>query len=229
MENTASIESYLKDLPWKVLIVSLVISTICFILAIYICNLGGGWIIIGVLIGIPSLLTILQWIKRIIGLFNSIVYLRKLGVNWTSAKKESSPDLMLQDAQELEFKDNQAAFEYMCEYIQFEEDMLPGIVTHIEKLSSDYSTLTLNAIISDKVMPLSNSINLLGQEVKIGDIVVCLHLPPERGSKIIAAYLLAPKFNIHKCAWIVAKKWGDSNSANVTEIPVRHLGEPRSL
>ncbi|MDP3562223.1 MAG: hypothetical protein Q8R83_08625 [Legionellaceae bacterium] len=69
-------EDYLKSLPWHILITSLSLSIALFFFAAYLCNMGGGWMIIGITLGIPSFISILCWSKRIIGILYTLNYLK---------------------------------------------------------------------------------------------------------------------------------------------------------
>lgn len=55
----------LKPLPWIRVIISFVIWIAIFVMAIGLMMRGGWWIMLGVVIGLPSAFTVLGWLHRL--------------------------------------------------------------------------------------------------------------------------------------------------------------------
>lgn len=117
------------------------------------------------------------------------------------------------------FKDNAAAFKYICSYVVFPDDMAVGIVT--SAISSDgYTKLKIKCLFNEKILMVENSFNMLNNRVKEGDLVVCLQI----ATRMVVSHLLSPELNPNTVSWKVLVSAGDMN---VHEIPVDHLEQPR--
>lgn len=54
----------IRSLPWTATIVSTLISGLLSIISVWLLIMGGWWILLGSVIGIPAVITFLGWIKR---------------------------------------------------------------------------------------------------------------------------------------------------------------------
>src|SRR3990167_5555053 len=127
------ISNYLKSLPWHIMIISLTVATAVFILAIHLCKLGGGpWIILGVILAIPSFYTIIEWAKRILSVIKTAKQFQAWGDNAkTKTQSTNNNSTPPEFPPVLYFKNNEAALAYAREYMIYDPASCVGIIRSV--------------------------------------------------------------------------------------------------
>lgn len=181
---------------------------------------------IGMVMVATSILTSAYYHSAVLTIFLLAAGLYLASSNRTRDQEQLSTDALIKNdsqlpaiPQNLIFKNNVAAFEYMCMYNEFDADITPGIVTHVTLLDGT-AVLKLRALFNGKVVTLDNCMNTLGKDIKVGDLVACLDFCGMQ----MASYQLSPELNTTSNSWKVVKNTG---KITVNHLPAYTLMHPR--